>query len=73
MIKMDNSVCMKIPFFLTGLALSLLACRPVLAVGWEEVLFVILLITFLLGPPLFHLYTRWEKFKSSLTRKEKEK
>jgi hypothetical protein len=53
------------------LGLSLLACQPVFAIGWQEVLFVFALLAFLIGPPLYNLYRRWEKFKSDLKPKNK--
>ncbi len=37
------------------LLLSLLACRPVFAIGWTELLILIVLIIFLLGPVLLRV------------------
>ncbi len=51
------------------LTLGLLACRPVFAIGWEELLILILLIAFLLGPTIFKLARAWNKFQESLKKK----
>lgn len=48
------------------LFLSLLACRPVVAIGWEELIVLILLIVLLLGPLLFRLARAWNKFQETL-------
>ena len=56
----------RIALSLSLLAVSLLACEPVLAVGWPEILIISGLVVFLLGPPLYKLYRRWEKFKADL-------
>ncbi|HLF75608.1 MAG TPA: hypothetical protein VI524_14730 [Anaerolineales bacterium] len=44
------------------LALGMLACQPVIAIGGNEFLFLLLLIAVLLGPPLYRLIRRAEKF-----------
>lgn len=36
----------------------MLACRPVLAIGWGEFFFVVLVIALLIGPPLYRLMRR---------------
>ncbi len=51
------------------LTLGLLACRPVFAIGWEELFVLILLIAFLLGPTIFKLARAWYKFQDSLKKK----
>jgi hypothetical protein len=43
-----------------ALYLVTLACRPVIAIGWEELLLLILLFAFLLGPPLYRFIRRVE-------------
>jgi len=51
--------------FSTGIAVLLLgtlACEPIFAVGWKEILFVIVLAAFLLGPPLYRFLRKLEKF-----------
>jgi hypothetical protein len=52
--------------FLSGLTLLLcttLACQPVIAVGGQEILLFLVLLTFLLGPPFFRLVRRIEEFR----------
>jgi hypothetical protein len=44
------------------LLLSTLACQPVIAIGRNEFLFVLLVIVVLLGPPLYRLARRVEEF-----------
>jgi len=48
--------------FFTGLysACILLACRPVLAIGWGEFFFLVFVIAVLLGPPLYRLIRKIE-------------
>jgi hypothetical protein len=51
--------------FLLGilpLLLGSLACQPVIAIGRNEFLLVLLLIAVLLGPPLYRLARRLEEF-----------
>ena len=61
----------RLTIFLSILGVSLLACEPVFAIGWQEILIVLALLVFLIGPPLFNLYRRWEKFKSDTKPKDK--
>jgi hypothetical protein len=52
--------------FITGmtiLLLSMLACEPVFAIGWREILFVIILGAFLLGPLLYRFLRRLENIR----------
>ncbi|MGB8984373.1 MAG: hypothetical protein WCC12_21075 [Anaerolineales bacterium] len=46
---------------LSALLLVTLACRPVIAIGWSEFLFALVLFAVLLGPPLFRLIRRVEE------------
>ena len=51
---------------LTGtviILLSILACRPVIAIGWEEFLFLCVVIAILLGPLLYRFVRRIEDFR----------
>ena len=44
--------------FLRGLIpllLGLLACQPMVVIGWTEFFFVFILIAILIGPPLYKL------------------
>ena len=49
-------------FALFAILLTTMACQPVIAVGWNEFLFVFILIAVLLGPPLYRLIRRLEGF-----------
>jgi len=51
---------------LTGvfvIAFSALACEPVFAIGWREILFVVALAAFLLGPPIYRFFRRLENYR----------
>ena len=39
---------------------SIFACRPLITVGWNELAFLFLLVTFLLGPPVYKLIRKIE-------------
>jgi hypothetical protein len=49
---------------LTALLLSTLACEPVIAIGWRELLCVVGLMAFLFGPPLYRLIRKLENFRN---------
>jgi hypothetical protein len=51
------------PFGLFALLFMVLACRPVIAIGWEEILLVLGLVIFLLGPPLYRFMRRIDDFR----------
>jgi hypothetical protein len=55
---------------LIALLLSSLACKPVFAIGWNELLFLSVVIAVLLGPPLYKFLRRVEEFWK---RKQKDK
>jgi hypothetical protein len=40
----------------------MLACEPVIAIGWREIFIVLGLIGFLFGPPLYRFIRRIEIF-----------
>lgn len=42
------------------LTLGVLACRPVLAIGWGEFLIVVIVLLVLIGPPLYRFIRRME-------------
>ena len=44
-----------------SLMFSALACQPVIAIGWKEILFVAILAVLLIGPPLYRLIRKFEK------------
>ena len=53
----------KLPYRLFALILSALACRPMLAISWNEFLIIGALFAVLLGPPLYRLVRRLEQFR----------
>jgi hypothetical protein len=55
-----------------ALLLGLLACRPVFAIGWEELLAIVLLTALLLGPLLWRLARGWDRFQQSLKKERKD-
>ena len=59
--------------FLTALMLGVLACRPVLAIGWPELIILVVLIGILLGPLIFRLYRFLDKVKKVSQSEEKKK
>ena len=56
-----------------NLGLALLACRPVIAIGWPEFIILVILIAFLLGPTLYKLYRFLVKVKRFNQAEEKKK
>lgn len=42
---------------------SLLACEPVIAIGWKEILFVFILVAIVFGPPVYRLLRKIEDFR----------
>jgi hypothetical protein len=55
-----------------GLVLSLLACRPVFAIGWGELAILFLLVAFLLGPVLLKFARAWNAYQESLKKKREQ-
>jgi len=49
--------------------LGILACRPVLTVGWSEIFILGIILLVLAGPGLWRFYKRYRKF----TKYEKDK
>jgi len=58
---------------LISVVMSMLACRPVIAIGWPEFIILVVLIAFLLGPTLFKLYRFLEKVRKVGQAEEKKK
>jgi len=56
---------------LIALLLSLLACRPVFAIGWTELIILVIIIAFLLGPYLLKVYRTFDKIKKASQDEEK--
>lgn len=53
-----------------GLVLGLLACRPVFAIGWGELVILFVVIAFLLGPILLKLARAWNAVQESKKNKK---
>jgi len=68
----DTIPNMKNYLFVTALLISSLACRPVLTIGWTEILIIIGLLVLLLGPALFKIYQRMDEFRNWKKSKNKE-
>lgn len=43
--------------------LGSLACQPVIAIGWREAFIILLIVVFLLGPPVYRFFRRLEKYR----------
>lgn len=50
-----------------------LACRPIIAIGWPELIILIVLIAVLLGPLFFRLYRFLDKVQKISRAEEKKK
>ncbi len=55
------------------LTLSLLACRPVFAIGWTELIILMIIIVFLLGPYLLRVYRTFDKIRRADNSEENKK
>lgn len=55
------------------LALALLSCRPVIAIGWPEFLILVVVIAFLFWPLIARIYRIVEKMKKASEDEEKKK
>ncbi len=53
--------------------LSFLACRPIIAIGWPELLLLVILVGVLLGPLMFRLYRFLDKVRKVSQAEEKKK
>lgn len=58
-----------IRFAAAGLLLSLLACRPVIAIGWSELFIIFVIVAFLLGPFLLKVVRAWDAYQKSQKKK----
>jgi hypothetical protein len=56
-----------------ALLLCLLSCEPVIAIGWPELLILLVLIFVLLGPLMFRLYRFIDKVQKASKAEEKKK
>ena len=60
-------------FAFLSLGLMLLSCRPIIAIGWPELIILVLLIGVLLGPLMFRLYRFLDKINKINQAEEKKK
>ncbi|MCP4139824.1 MAG: hypothetical protein GY755_05955 [Chloroflexi bacterium] len=44
---------------------SLLSCRPVLTIGWTEIVILAVLLLILAGPSIWRFYQWYRKYKES--------
>jgi len=65
----------RLPTFLglLSIGLMLLSCRPVFAIGWPELLILVVLIAVLLGPVMFRVYRFIEKVQKASKAEDKKK
>ena len=65
----------RIPAFLgfLSIGLMLLACRPIIAIGWPELIILVVLVAVLLGPLMFRLYRFLDKVRKVSRAEEKKK
>ncbi len=61
---------LKVPTAVAVLLLSLMACEPVIAIGWEELLVIFLILAFLLGPFILRF---WRAFIKAMENTKKGK
>ncbi|MEP0807125.1 MAG: hypothetical protein HRF47_16710 [Chloroflexota bacterium] len=47
----------------SALILGVLACQPVLAIGWREAVLILLLVAWLIGPPVYRFLRRLEQWR----------
>lgn len=64
-----NGIRLPVQIGAAGLVLGLLACRPVFAIGWSELVILFLIIAFLLGPLLLKLARAWDAYQKSQKKK----
>jgi hypothetical protein len=53
------------------LFLSLISCRPIIAIGWTEIIIIVVLIAILLGPLLFRVYRFIDKLQKAAKNEKK--
>jgi hypothetical protein len=65
----------RIPAFLGffSIVITMLACRPIIAVGWPELIILVILIGVLLGPLMFRFYRFLDKIRKFNQAEEKKK
>lgn len=58
---------------IAALCLAVVACRPIIAIGWPELITLVILIGVLLGPLLFRLYRFLDKVQKATRSEDKSK
>ena len=63
------------PFLLGSLTLSIagFACRPIVAIGWPELILLVVLVVVLLGPLMFRLYRFLDQIQKASQAETKKK
>lgn len=51
----------------------LLSCRPMIAIGWEELTFALALLLIFFGGPLFRFFRRYGEFRKFEEQKKQKK
>lgn len=65
----------RIPLYLGFLSIimTMLSCRPIIAIGWPELIIIVVLVAVLLGPLMFRLYRFLDKVRKVTQAEEKKK
>ena len=56
-----------------AICLALLSCEPVFAIGWPEMVTLVVIIVILLGPLMFRIYRFLDKIQKATKAEEKKK
>ena len=62
-----------IPFLFAALLLAACACRPVIAIGWSELLILLVVIAVLLWPLLLRIYRTLVALRRAQEKSENDK
>jgi hypothetical protein len=54
----------------TLLWLVSMSCRPIIAIGWTEIIIIVVLVAILMGPLLFRLYRFIDRVRRANQEKE---
>ena len=63
LVILSSTMNRKILIASTIIWMGLLSCRPVIAIGWREILLVAVLVLFLLGPPIYRFLQKFENYR----------
>ena len=61
---------------IVALLMSAIACRPVVTIGWSEIMILFVVVAVILGPLLFRLYRAlagFREYRDSIERKKEER